>query len=351
MNALELTHHLFLIGIVLLVSAVSLMVPRWTRKDVFFGVTVPVEFPSSPEAMRILRAYRWRAGALSAVALALAIGGAVMRLPWAAPAAILLAAVALFVGYATAHASAREHRAEEVRRRSVTLTPAPAPLPPLLHAIPFLMLAATGVVLALNASALPQQIPVHWDARGEVDRYGSPGSLWVQLLFGAMACGVIGLLAHFNLTRAKRVASTPELVEADAQLRSTISFGMIAIELWMAVLFSSMALLPVLGLAEEAGSFIRIGSIVFVVAVVGWIVRLIRIRTATPASGHGDETADRHWKWGLFYVNPNDPSILVEKRFGIGYTLNFANRRAWMLLAVLLSPAAVMVVLDVLGKA
>ena len=34
---------------------------------------------------------------------------------------------------------------------------------------------------------------------------------------------------------------------------------------------------------------------------------------------------DSYWKGGLFYFNKNDPSIFVEKRFGIGWTLNFAN--------------------------
>ena len=30
----------------------------------------------------------------------------------------------------------------------------------------------------------------------------------------------------------------------------------------------------------------------------------------------------------MFYVNKEDPSILVEHRFGLGYTLNFGNRKA-----------------------
>ncbi len=42
----------------------------------------------------------------------------------------------------------------------------------------------------------------------------------------------------------------------------------------------------------------------------------------------------------MIYVNPADPSILVEKRFGIGYTLNLGNSRSWALLALLLAPIA-----------
>ena len=38
---------------------------------------------------------------------------------------------------------------------------------------------------------------------------------------------------------------------------------------------------------------------------------------------------DQFWKWGIFYYNPNDPAIFVEKRFGIGLTVNFARWQAW----------------------
>ena len=34
----------------------------------------------------------------------------------------------------------------------------------------------------------------------------------------------------------------------------------------------------------------------------------------------------------LYYVNPDDPAMWVENRFGLGYTLNFGNWRAWLLI-------------------
>lgn len=43
-----------------------------------------------------------------------------------------------------------------------------------------------------------------------------------------------------------------------------------------------------------------------------------------------DFDEDSYWKVGLIYFNRNDPSIFVEKRFGIGWTLNFANPIGYM---------------------
>ena len=46
----------------------------------------------------------------------------------------------------------------------------------------------------------------------------------------------------------------------------------------------------------------------------------------------------------MFYVNSDDPSIFVEKRFGIGYTLNFAHPVSWLILGLgILAPLAVAV--------
>jgi uncharacterized membrane protein len=52
----------------------------------------------------------------------------------------------------------------------------------------------------------------------------------------------------------------------------------------------------------------------------------------------GDRTPDAAWKWGLFYYNPEDPAVIVEKRFGLGYTLNFGNRWSWVIMPALLLP-------------
>ena len=46
-----------------------------------------------------------------------------------------------------------------------------------------------------------------------------------------------------------------------------------------------------------------------------------------------DRDDDRLWKAGLFYVNRDDPAIMVAARFGAGWTLNFGNRVAWLIIA------------------
>ena len=50
----------------------------------------------------------------------------------------------------------------------------------------------------------------------------------------------------------------------------------------------------------------------------------------------GDRTLDRYWKLGLFYFNGNDSAVIVEKRWGLGYRLNFARPTAWIIVMLVM---------------
>jgi hypothetical protein len=43
-------------------------------------------------------------------------------------------------------------------------------------------------------------------------------------------------------------------------------------------------------------------------------------------------TTTGFWKAGLFYVNRDDPALVAGARFGAGWTLNFGNPVAWLLI-------------------
>jgi uncharacterized membrane protein len=58
-----------------------------------------------------------------------------------------------------------------------------------------------------------------------------------------------------------------------------------------------------------------------------------------------DRTPDRCCKAGIFYVNPADPALFVEKRLGIGYTLNFGNPWSWVVLVFIILIAIAPVIL------
>ncbi len=63
-----------------------------------------------------------------------------------------------------------------------------------------------------------------------------------------------------------------------------------------------------------------------------------------------DRDDDRFWKAGLIYVNRDDPAIMVGNRFGVGWTFNFANRTAWLVLAgIVAAPAGLAAIMAAAG--
>ncbi len=50
------------------------------------------------------------------------------------------------------------------------------------------------------------------------------------------------------------------------------------------------------------------------------------------------------WKWGILYNNPGDPSVWVTKRYGFGWTLNYAHQAAywWTALILILPVTAIL---------
>ena len=76
--------------------------------------------------------------------------------------------------------------------------------------------------------------------------------------------------------------------------------------------------------------------------------RLLRRMTASSALDYDD---DERWHLGIFYVNREDPSVVVPRRFGIGWAMNWGNPKAWGLAALLIAAiAAFIVMIEILLK-
>jgi len=57
----------------------------------------------------------------------------------------------------------------------------------------------------------------------------------------------------------------------------------------------------------------------------------------------GQRAPEEGWK-GMFYSNPENPALLVPKRYGVGYTLNFGNPWAWVVMLFILVMIAIPIV-------
>jgi uncharacterized membrane protein len=342
--------------VIVLCLVISYLIPRLTRPDVYFAVTVPPEFRDSAEGRSILKRYRVEVTIFGVLALLIVL--AAIRIPEpnklvvVTLAGIFLQGMGIFLAYYRARGRVLPHAVAPATVREAALVPRGAHLPGgwMLQVPPFALLAATAIWLHLHWGQIPQVFPIHWGANGQPNNWAtrSFAGVYGPLLMGAVLCALMGFLAYAVLRWSRLIRVGGAAGEGERRFRLVVVSIIVAAEYLLAVMFTWTGLLPLSHKQSGPPGMIPMLVLSLVFAVVTttlmiWVgqggTRLVGSadadsRTVAPV---GDRTPDKYWKLGLIYINTNDPALFVEKRFGIGYTLNFGHPGVLVFLAVLVA--------------
>ncbi len=325
-------------------AAIIWKLPHWERPGLFFSVTVSPEFRRSDEGRSILRRYRILAMVLIAIGWALVAAGGVPR-RWPL---LVLGVTWLGFGPLIAFQIARErvmpHAAKPALVREALLAPRAAHLPGgwLLQAGPFAILVAAAIYLRAHWGQIPEIFPVHWGVDGQPNGWSArtPMGVYGPLIMGGAIVAGLSLITYAVLREARVIRIPGHPTSHGRDFPHQVGCFLSAMEYFLAIMLSCIAVMPLLGPPNIA--LVLIGSIALIVVVLAAAHHLNQVQACeielsvfqTDTTIFGDGTLDEHWKMGLFYYNPDDPALLVEKRFGIGYTMNFARPVAWVVLAL-----------------
>jgi uncharacterized membrane protein len=343
---------LIICGEALLISGLTLLYPRIARRGLLFGVYVGEVCWGGEDARRITRS--WQNGMVfwSLASAGLAIGGILWHRTEVAMAVVMMA-LPLVLTIVSAALYLRAYG----RARTLAVPGLPPPAAAVLSApetpsvLPMVALIA-GILCgmyvvsyaALHYAELPAQVPTHFGPSGRPDAW-KPKSFWTVMLLPMMTfimgsgLGIMALL----ISRAKRALRFPQTqISAEAQMRFRQAFtrfiSLIALVVTAMLSVASVDAIRVgLGLAEALSPLMMVTGIGLGVLAIGGSLYLIlhygqggsRLERSAGNAPLTNGLADnRYWVLGVFYVNRDDPSIFVERRFGIGYTINFGNPKA-----------------------
>jgi uncharacterized membrane protein len=347
----------FLGGLILMMAVLFHRLPNVTRHDLFFAITIDPAFRASDEARRILRQFRIAIWANSIIAIGIVCSGTVSGIEWLPLIGIFWQAAAMLPAFLRARKQTMTHAVTPTPRREATLEPRLKGGVgfALLQLGPFAILAATATYLNANWQRIPQRFPVHWGINGQPNGWAtrSVSGVYGLLLAAAIICALLGSLAYAIMVWTRHVCASGLYAQAESRFRHAQIGVLLLVEYFIAFTLSGI---PLLSLRQDTTRMPSVtpviaGTFVFVLAIIGVLIYTGQggARLAKAAAGPsgaaesapiaGDRTPDQCWKVGVFYVNPDDPAILVEKRFGIGYTLNFGRPAAWLLMLVILGVA------------
>lgn len=344
----------FVIAIVLLTAY---LVPRLTRPDIYFAVTVPPDFRDSAEGRAILGRYRVEVILYSLIALAIVLAAIWIPQPESQPflglGGLFLQGAGVFFAYYRARRCVQPHAVAPSTVREAELAPREVHLPGgwLVQLVPYALLAGTALWLRAHWGQIPERFPIHWGMNGQANGWATRtfAGVFAPILMGAALCALMGFMAYAMLrwSRLIRVSGQPGTNER--RFRHMVVSILVATEYFLAIEFTWVGLLPLShNLAGPPGlvPFLLL-TLAFTGGILFLLIRLgqggTRLVTAGPIAAAavvapiGDRTADRYWKLGLFYINRDDPALFVEKRFGIGYTLNFGHIGAWVFIGALVA--------------
>jgi len=350
------------VWIVLIVETIvaglfMLLIPRITRRGLLFGVYVGEAQSTGDQARAITRG--WYVVMIAALAASVVLGvGLALRdaqSPEGALVPLFLLLGATVVSYLWAH----------VRSRALAMPGAPVSAAafvvdqPQSLTIPILAtaVALVGGTLAVayawwHLAEMPASVPTHFGASGRPDAWSPRSFRSVMLLplLTLVMCPMLGGMACLT-SRAKRaIRQSDQGVSFEAQIRfrRAMTLFLSGTTVLVTLMLTTMSIGSVrvaLGLAEGLSPVGMVAAGVLVIYALGGSLylmlrfgqggaRLERSAAGAPlTNGLADNT---HWVLGMFYVNRDDPSIFVEKRFGIGYTINLGNARALAFIAVFL---------------
>ena len=194
------------------------------------------------------------------------------------------------------------------------------------YVVAILPLVSAAAYLHFHWEQLPKIWPVHWDLQGQPNRWAhrNPESVFFVLIFGC-----VEVLFLFLLNRIFSRGRT-------GSQRCWIAAILLVAAAGVSFLQTYIALLPVRHFTE-VHTLLAVNAAAVLFALGYTLHRLPWIQESMQELEPYDGTPDACWHCGgMFYANPEDQSVWVPKRAGLGYTLNFARPGAWFfLLAVI----------------
>ncbi len=346
------------------IEAILYLLPGWMPSTVPFGVRIPPEFAGDPVLVRLRHRYRQWVVVLALV-MGLLLVLATRFLPSPGGTMLLssfLPLLWLIVGYAVYYATRRQLLAIKTKQGwyEGQRTAAVAEIPEGAEAdrsrarsqwlwiLPMIAISAVTLFLALwRYPHLPAVLPIHFGPNGQPDAYARK-SVAVALIPFFTQLGllfVIGLSMVFtNRMHTPLNPAFPRTSSVQQRVfrsRIVIALGLMGIATALSLLTAELLELRVLPpqiTAWGIGLFPVLGlaGVIVITARTGQLGSRVRVEAAEQPTGFVARDDDRFWKGGVFYYNPEDPAFWVPKRFGVGWTLNFAHPGSWVMIGVVL---------------
>lgn len=331
---------IFIHGI-LMISFVIL--PFISKREVVFGIDVPLDANDEPKIKSIKRRFIM-------MALAVGLGLMIIQLSYNTEVmmlyTILGGIIPYHLVYLVAHYSIKKYKQTqcwpvevqpmvldtEFRKKRLTV--------PTIWYFAYLVIILTGLAMTWCVyENLPAVLNVKFNMNGEAVKMMPKNKALLTLFATQITTTLLLLFVQSIIKKAKQQLSSSDVkasVEANRSFRYVFSVLIYLLGLIINMVFF-ISLLSTLGLLESSKTVMVFTMILTFIPVVLIFIYAVKYgqdgsKLNQQRTSHSIKRDDDNlWKWGMFYYNPNDPSIFIAKRVGIGWSVNHARWQTWFL--------------------
>lgn len=221
-------------------------------------------------------------------------------------------------------------------------------LPSSMFALPMFVTIGLIIYTASQYSLLPDMIPTHWGPSGQPDAF-SPKTPFSSVALLLVLFLVQGMMLGINIATKRSGIKLSASKKKSSQLqqlafRKYTSWFFLMTSILVTILLGFFQFTTIHEGLQNASLMLALplGFLLFnLIATAIYAFKVgqggSRIEVSLEeevSAGITDADDDAHWKLGVFYVNKQDPSIFVEKRFGVGWGINLGNPLGYFLLFV-----------------
>lgn len=213
-----------------------------------------------------------------------------------------------------------------------------------------------AIRIHLDYENYPDKLIMHMNSKGEIDGIAHKSYLSIQSPT-IVSFFMLAVMFFANLSQLlSKMRISPDMPEEslDRLLETR--------RIWTYYFATSAILLIVLFqvgipafMKTGDDSLVKVLALIAIVFSLGGSILIGKIRSVDGSAlnktgRYGYEEEDDKWiLGGLIYYNPDDPAIFVEKRVGVGTTMNFANNWVKLIfLVVLLLPFVLGIALNII---
>ncbi|MEM0157113.1 MAG: DUF5808 domain-containing protein [Thermoplasmataceae archaeon] len=332
--------------------------PSLTPRSVQFGVRIPPDRIVDQSLLSIRRRFRiqvvWTSGTVltSNLLVSIVSGSAGFSALF-----ILMEILAMWAVYLDARKHLRRVKIAEkwtegyMQKIPAVITPErPASVRMLLYFVmPLTVIITTAAVAVREYPYLHQFLPVKFSGPDPVAFAHKTIQLVLTPIYSQLIFLIIYTVLVFVLCRVKLVPEYPDLdrsltVQRHFRLGVIFALSVLLTMVELDIMLSGMAQWEIIpGIFTEFSAIPSVVGLVLVVAIISRMghsfanPRNIELEGTKRIMNMDD---DAFWKAGMIYYNRDDPSLIVPKRFGIGYTVNYGNPFIKIAIFIVMTSAA-----------